>query len=97
MKAFDVIESMSNPSMRQLVFFYELCKAGVVRFDMGNPAHAELLDQMHALMRKDMDREAYSTLEKTQKEARQRAYVAILCQIVSHIMPLKRKGIRDAS
>lgn len=58
MKALDVMERLSDLSMKQLVLFYELCKAGVVRFDMGNPVHAVLLRQMYMMMQRNMDMEA---------------------------------------
>lgn len=93
MKSLDVMERLSDLSMKQLVFFYELCKAGVVRFDMGNPVHAVLLRQMHMMMQRNMDMEACSDLEKAQKGARTNAYAAILYQIVSHAVKRKTGGI----
>lgn len=89
MRAWDVMENLSSPDMKQLVFFYELCKAGAVCFDMNNPAHAELIEQMSVLMCNSMDVEAHTKLEKAGKDARHKVYMAILCQIMAHIMPVE--------
>ncbi|MCM1217795.1 MAG: hypothetical protein NC548_25165 [Lachnospiraceae bacterium] len=94
MDAWSMMENLSDMSMKQLVFFYELCKAGVVRFDMSNPAHAGLLEKLSIMMHKEVEAEAHTRLEKAKKEARHKAYMAILCQILAHIMPAERKGIR---
>ena len=39
---------------KQLVFFYELCKAGVVRFDLNNGEHMELFLRMCDMMQHDL-------------------------------------------
>ena len=38
----ELIEA-SDTSMKQMLFFYELCKMGAVKFDLTNKAHADIL------------------------------------------------------
>lgn len=45
---------------RQKLFFYELCKSGVVVFDLNNQTHLEVLSQMISLVRNKFDEGDYA-------------------------------------
>lgn len=50
--------------MRQKLFFYELCKLGVVVFDLNNPLHQKILTQMINLVKEKADNVDESYLQK---------------------------------
>lgn len=56
-----VAEAIREPQTgmfdKQLVFFYELCEAGVVSFDKSNKEHIKLLVKMCQMMSADSDSE----------------------------------------
>lgn len=38
--------SVADLSLKQMLFFYELCKIGAVRFDLTNKTHVQVLTDM---------------------------------------------------
>lgn len=46
------LANLPDLSMRQMVFFYELCKMGAVRFDLSNPQHKSVFEQKGLLVPK---------------------------------------------
>lgn len=54
-----IIESV-DLATRQKLFFYELCKAGVVKFNSDNPEHIKILTQMVEAVTKSFDEANYS-------------------------------------
>lgn len=61
-----MIEYADLPT-RQKLFFYELCKSGVVVFDLNNPSHFEVLMQMIDLVKEKFDAGDYADVPCVEK------------------------------
>ncbi len=78
----EVISQLPDRSLRQLVFFYELCKSGVVCFDMCNAAHVELLARMRNLIEVELIKK--NSIQAC-KDAEYNLWSLILFQIKHHV------------
>lgn len=54
----DIINSV-DLSTRQRLFFYELCKLGIVKFDLSNETHSKVLTQIIDSVTKEFIESAY--------------------------------------
>lgn len=91
----DFVKS-NDTSTKQLVFFYELAKLGVIRFDLTNPTHAKILEGFIDIVT-SYDESKYeneSEITKLEKANRHKLYYLIVIQLLSHIIvDLKKEGI----
>lgn len=55
----DIINTV-DLATRQRLFFYELCKLGVVKFDLSNEIHSKVLTQIVDSVTKGFDEANYS-------------------------------------
>lgn len=69
-------------SMRQMVFFYELCKMGAVRFDLSNRQHKAVLSHMIDLLKAGSKKE-----HKPDTLMRHQLFSLIIYQLVKHSIP----------
>lgn len=69
-------------SMRQMVFFYELCKMGVVRFDLNDPRHKAVLSHMIDLLKAGSKKE-----HKPDTLMRHQLFSLIIYQLIKHSIP----------
>lgn len=60
----DIIKSV-DLATRQKLFFYEICKIGVVTFDFSNPRHTEILTQIVDTVTKSFNEADYSEEPET--------------------------------
>lgn len=74
-------------SMRQMVFFYELCKLGVVRFDLRNQQHKEILNQLINKLRCSNQKEP-----APDKEIKRQLFGLIMFQILKYVIPEEQGG-----
>lgn len=74
-------------SMRYLVFFYELCKMGVVVFDLNKLEQKKILAQMLDMLRDSLDKE----LNQEQMQRRQ-LYALIVYQLSKYAVPERHCG-----
>lgn len=72
-------------SMRYLVFFYELCKMGVVVFDLNKLEQKKILAQMLDMLRDSTKKE----LTQDQMQ-RQKLFALTVYQLMKHAIPERR-------
>ena len=82
------LSAEGDSRMRYLLLIYELCKAGVIRFDFTDEGHRGLFAEMVNRMKSDIycERDG-GVAEQAARSARSAAYAAILCQILVHRVP----------
>lgn len=81
----DVVSKLNDPCLNQLLFFKELCKAGVVRFDTDNPEHAALLGRMIQMMQESLS--GGTDLRKGNKKS-------LYFMILMHLCSWEKRGQR---
>lgn len=80
------IADLPDLSLRQMVFFYELCKIGVVRFDLNNQKHKDVLAQMINMLKRNSHRE-----NKSDVGVRQQLFALVMFQILRYTIPEERR------
>lgn len=79
------IANMTDLSIKQMVFFYELCKMGVVRFDLNKSQHKDILTQMVDKLKRNSQKEC-----KPDGVVRQQLFALIMFQILKYAIPEER-------
>lgn len=84
----ELIEA-SDTSMKQMLFFYELCKLGVVRFDLTNKAHADILINFIEMLSKYDESKFQDQSEHYIRDMRNRHQLRylIVVNILAHAEP----------
>lgn len=82
----EVMGMLSDRSRKQMLFFHELCKAGAVKFDMGNAEHRGMLFKMAQMMQEDIS--AGDTL--LERKERNLACTEIMLQVLLHCIPSEK-------
>lgn len=80
------IANLPDLSLRQMVFFYELCKMGVVRFNLNNRQHKEVLSQMVDMLKCNNQKE-----KKPDGEVRHQLFALIVFQLLKYVIPEERR------
>lgn len=85
------IVKIEDKSERQLVFFYEMCKLGIVRFDLNNVEHIKLLTSMVETVNKNNEQEITTEeeLEILNNKNTNQLHYLIIRQLIKNVIPTK--------
>lgn len=72
-------------SLRQMVFFYELCKMGVVKFDLNNSRHKAVLLQMVDMLKENSKKD-----HTANGVERRQLFALIVFQLLKYAIPEER-------
>lgn len=86
------LTSTEDISVKQLFFFYELCKLGVIRFDLNKEPHVKVLKEMVTLIAnfKEADYLDKPLVIQQCAKVRNQLHILIIFQLMKHAIPYNK-------